>query len=281
MFEISRILAPVVFSGNCRGALRYAVSVASRFGAEVTVMHVLEPLTFLDFDTDAELQRLEGIRRTWVDSELSSLARGLTDRVPIKQKCMDGDPATQIVRFAEASDIDLIVIATRGRGSFRRFLLGSVTAKVLHDTNRAVWTGVHLEHGLAPGASLDDLHSVICAVDFGPQAGAALEWASGMASAYNAKLSLLHVIPTAVDAERQRTACEEAYRRLEDLRSAINADAECHVAAGEVAEQVGSAVRRMGAGLLVIGRGHMKGGGRLRSTSYAILRGSPCPVVSV
>jgi len=37
------------------------------------------------------------------------------------------------------------MMPTHGLGGFRRFLLGSVTAKVLHDADCPVWTGVHLE----------------------------------------------------------------------------------------------------------------------------------------
>jgi hypothetical protein len=51
----------------------------------------------------------------------------------------------RIVEFAHNNNITLIAMPTHGYGLFRRFLLGSVTAKVLHDADCPIWTGVHME----------------------------------------------------------------------------------------------------------------------------------------
>ena len=282
MFEISRIMTPVVFSANCRGALRYAAGIASRFDAELTVLHVLEPLHRMDFDSAPCLQELEKARRDWVHRALTDLTFEMKPKVTVRDLCVEGDPATEIVRTAESSGTDLIVIATHGHGPFRRFLLGSVTAKVLHDSSCAVLTGAHLEQALAQkGTAGEDVRLVLCAVDFGAQIDAALEWSAGMASAYNATLALLHVVGPAHDPNRQRSSVQEALERLEHWSKMVKIDAEAHVAVGTVPDQVANEAQRLGAGVLVIGRGHMKGGGRLRSTSYTIIRESPCPVVSV
>ena len=57
----------------------------------------------------------------------------------------EGEAASRIVAFAKSHDIDLIMMPTHGLGPFRRFLIGSITAKVLHDAHCPVWTGVHME----------------------------------------------------------------------------------------------------------------------------------------
>lgn len=278
MFAVSRILSPVVFSENCRGALRYATGFASRFHAELTVLHVVEPVTCMDFDTTAGLEQIEKCRREWVRRGLADLMFGLQPAVPVTDVCVNGDPAAEIIRFAESSGTDLIVIATHAYGPFRRFLLGSVTAKVLHDASCAVWTGAHLERVLNRDASACDPRMVLCALDFGPQTNAALEWSGGIASASQARLALLHVLPPAHDIGRQR---EEAQQSLEKSREIAGMEAACHVAVGNVAEEIAGSARRLNADLLVIGRAQHKGGGRLRSTAYSILRESGCPVVSV
>ncbi|MGA8595805.1 MAG: universal stress protein [Bryobacteraceae bacterium] len=46
-----------------------------------------------------------------------------------------GDPAAAIVKCAQAEQVDLIMMPTHGYGPYRKFLLGSVTAKVLHDSD--------------------------------------------------------------------------------------------------------------------------------------------------
>ena len=61
-----------------------------------------------------------------------------------------GDAATEIVQFAMRENVDLIAMPTRGCGVFRKMLLGSVTAKVLHDASCPVWTSSHTEH-VTPG----------------------------------------------------------------------------------------------------------------------------------
>jgi nucleotide-binding universal stress UspA family protein len=48
---------------------------------------------------------------------------------------LQGDPARQFVDFAHSSNTDLIVMPTHGYGQFRQFILGSITAKVLHDAD--------------------------------------------------------------------------------------------------------------------------------------------------
>jgi nucleotide-binding universal stress UspA family protein len=281
MFQISRILAPVVFSENCRGALRYAVSLASHFKAELTALHILELMKPSDFDSDVEIEYLENARRKWVHREFFNLTSGMRGRVDIQEVCFDGDPAREIVRYAEQSGTDLLVMASRGHGPFRRFLLGSVTAKVLHDAHCVVWTGVHLEQALSPENVPDKFSTVLCAVDLGPQTEAALEWSSGIARDYDAKLALLHVITRERDPQQQRETCEEAGRKLQKRCDLLHIQAECRVAIGDVVPEVSKSARRTNADLLVIGRGHLEGGGRLRSTSYALVRESHCPVISV
>ena len=61
------------------------------------------------------------------------------------QRILDkGDPASAIVRAAEAENVQLIMMASHGF-TFDQFLLGSVAAKVLHKTEIPVWTGAHVD----------------------------------------------------------------------------------------------------------------------------------------
>jgi hypothetical protein len=57
----------------------------------------------------------------------------------------EGDPAREITDYAQEQGADLIMMPTHGYRTFRSLLLGSVTAKVLHDAACPVWTGVHVE----------------------------------------------------------------------------------------------------------------------------------------
>jgi hypothetical protein len=62
---------------------------------------------------------------------------------PLIKQFAEGDPASIITEYAARNRVDLIMMPTHGYGTFRSLLLGSVTAKVLHDAECPVWTGVH------------------------------------------------------------------------------------------------------------------------------------------
>lgn len=280
MFTISRILAPIVFSENCRGALCYAVSLASRFHAELTILHVLEPLAVFGIESTAGLEYIEKCRREWAVDEMDKLTFPAGRRMAVKTATVEGDPATEICHFAKINNMDLVIMPSHGHGPFRRFLLGSVTAKVLHDCACPVWTGAHLESALV--APPIEVRHVMAAVDFAAQTDRVLEWSWGMASEWRAALTLLHVVPCMHDAVAQRLACDGARDLLQKRAAAAGADVECIVQAGPVAPSVCNSARALGADLMVIGRGHGAGGpGHLRSTAYEITRESPCPVSGV
>ena len=67
-----------------------------------------------------------------VGDDLTSVGLNVTKAVE------DGQPAEKIVEYAEASGIDLIIMSTHGRGGVRRFLVGSVTDKVIRSTHLPV-----------------------------------------------------------------------------------------------------------------------------------------------
>ena len=96
----------------------------------------------------------------------------------------------EIVKTARDRNVDLIVMSTHGHGAFYRFLLGSVTAKVLHESQCPVWTGAHLEE--APAREFSIRH-VLCSVDLSPHSRHTASLAAELAAAVDAKLTLVHI----------------------------------------------------------------------------------------
>src|SRR5580765_2508864 len=80
---------------------------------------------------------------------------------------------------------------THGYGPFRSLLLGSVTAKVLHDTECPVWTAPHMEQPLSGPITGNN---VLCAIDATPQSSALIQWATEYAELIGAQLRLVHVV---------------------------------------------------------------------------------------
>jgi nucleotide-binding universal stress UspA family protein len=287
--SLSKILLPVDFSERSVAAARYAKALAGRFGSELLLLHVLTPPQY-EFGAleigGSLLTELYLGRAEQASADLDAFLAAELQGINVRRTVIEGEPAGKIVEFAHQERADVIIMPTHGYGPFRRFILGSNTAKVLHDADCPVWTGVHLEQ--APPAAADSLRSVLCAVDLGAQSSKTLCWAAMLAREFGARLTVIHV--TAAEADlgddsevNWRTDVREyAERELLRLERFVNVEAELIIEAGEPANVICSAAQRFEADVLVIGRGSAAGVfGRLRTNAYAIIRQSPCPVVSV
>jgi nucleotide-binding universal stress UspA family protein len=63
---------------------------------------------------------------------------GRTANVEVESIILEGNPANEILDFAERNDVDLIVMGTHGKTGFERFLIGSVSENVVRHSERAV-----------------------------------------------------------------------------------------------------------------------------------------------
>lgn len=261
MLPFKRILFPVDFSAQSIGAARYVEAFTGRFDADLTLLHVIDLPHYNDLLPQSPAEKRARLQ-SFLGTELEYFR---VERIPA-----EGDAAQNILRVAREKQTDLIMMPTHGLGPFRKFLLGSVTAKILHDADCPVWTGVHLES--APPLEKIEIHKLLCAVNLEPHSSTVLECAREFAAEYRAELTILHVV----------NSSQEAMKARERLASLAGTEATLLVEAGEVPAVVSATARRVAADLLVIGRSASPGVfGRLRTHSYPIIRESPCPVISV
>jgi len=288
MLAIKHILFPIDFSERCCGAAPFVRDMAQKFGARITLLSAISPFwqvasgdlsgaTLVDLDEmkhDLEA-RLKG---TFV-KEFAGLEVNRVAEV--------SDPAEAITRFAHTSNVDLIMMPTHGYGPFRSLLLGSVTAKVLHDANCPVWTAAHVEEPPAlhhlPG------RNVLCAIDATPQSARLMQWAAEYANSTGAALRLVHAVSgiqgwpeRQLDREFEETLRAQARETIDKLQTSVGVAAPLCVAVGDVAGAVREEAERHNSDLIVIGRGALhETMGRLRTHAYGIIRHAPCPVLSV
>ena len=287
MFSLTRILIPIDFSQRCFGATSYAIPLAEHFNSEIDLLHVLPPYEG-SMELGAEsvtVGEMMAARKAKAQEHLDNFLNAALHHLRVKRTLLDGDPTSRIVEWALRERSDLIMMATHGYGPFRRLLLGSVTAKVLHDTNCPVWTGVHVEQG--PPVAWSALGRIACAVDLSPSSEAALDWAALLAREFKAALSLIHVVPRLsspgedyYSREYHQKVAESANSRIAEFQNRLGTSAAVLLEAGEVPAAVCAAAAREHTDLLVIGRGLINAS-RLPTNAYAIIRKSPCPVVSV
>ena len=290
MPSLAKILLPVDFSGRCRGGARYVEALAARLGSEVILLHVLPPPNY-EFGAmepgGSVLSELYAARSAQVKRDLDTHLAGELAGLSVTRVLLEGDPARRIVEYAAGEGVDLILMPTHGYGPFRRFILGSVTAKILHDADCPVMTGIHLEE--APPIESISFRRVLVAIDLGPQSARALEWAAWLASATGATLSLLHVMPSLegpsgeyFDRDWRGKQAGEAEVQIRALVGKTGVAPELLIESGDAPGVICALAQKLPADLLVIGRGSAAGMfGRLRTNAYAIIRQSPCPVVSV
>ena len=288
MAAVKHILFPFDFSQPGILAVRFVRTTAARFGAKITLLGVVPPVWDMPTPLGAPLpppidtkDQTQGMKAR-LDAALTEELSGL----PVERAVEHGDPAIKIAEYAQNNAVDLIMMPTHGFGVFRNLLIGSVTAKVLHDAKCPVWTATHAEEQHAK----DGPRTVLLAVDGTSKTPELAQWAAEYSRGLGASLRILHVVPPLSDwlslpseREIQEQAREAARSKVEgQLKSAGIGDIPARIAVGPIVDTVTEEARQEGADLVIIGRGTLAAPlGRLRTHAYSIIQTSPCPVVSV
>lgn len=134
MLTLQKILCAVDFSRSSRTALEDAAQLASRFGAELTIIHVREPPLPPDEAVLTERELAEADRRE-VQGKLDSWrseAERMAER-PVKTVLVHGAAATEVVTTARNDGYDLVVTGTHSRKGIRHLILGSVAERIVRE----------------------------------------------------------------------------------------------------------------------------------------------------
>jgi nucleotide-binding universal stress UspA family protein len=274
----------------------YVKDMTRHFAADLTLVHAyaLRPL-FVNRDIESVLVYSD---LAYADPKISEEARAVEEQrlreyaaqifpgQRVETLAEEGEAGTVIHRVLEHQGADLVMMPTRGCGPLRRFLLGSVTAKVLHDVSAAVWTGIGSAiEGHAPTVPYK---SIVCALDQTEEAEVILRAAAALAKTYQANLALVHVLemppatPELDFTPYRKDLIDAAHANLRRLKSRLNLDAPDVVIDAGVADGIHEEVVRRKADLVVVGRGHDQGViSRVWSRLYSVVRDSPCPVLSI
>jgi nucleotide-binding universal stress UspA family protein len=168
MARIERILCPVDFSEGSRHAVDLALAIARWYNATVTALHVSPPIALAPY-IDPLVHPLPLVRRP-EDLENMRLQLALfveqeSGDFSITSVVTEGNIAGEIVRSAEKTRADLVIMGTHGRSGFQRLMLGSVTESVLRHASCPVLTVPPRAPDAVPvGPRL--LRRILCAVDF-------------------------------------------------------------------------------------------------------------------
>ncbi|WP_255150179.1 universal stress protein [Halorarius halobius] len=128
--DISSILVPIDGSECATTAVDHAATLARSVDAKLHLVYVVEVGQTID---GGRAERLRGILEEIGEKALDlALERVQSSTyLPTETSVLNGPPYLEIVRYAEEHDVDCIVMGTHGRKGIRRFLLGSVTERVI------------------------------------------------------------------------------------------------------------------------------------------------------
>jgi nucleotide-binding universal stress UspA family protein len=261
---------------------------ARHFHSEIVMLHVVTAQSHAAGvpEESRELARgdlLAVIIREAQKQQDQSLGPEL-DGLTIQRKLVQGDAAQAIVHTAQEEKADLIMMPSHGF-TFYQFLMGSVTAKVLHGTECPVWTGAHVEELPVQEFAI---RNVLCAVEFGPRADIAVSWGAQMAAEFGARLTLANVTAgvefwgpggSYVNQEWKEALVGDASQQMAKLQQDMGIKADVFIGSGDVPKVLSQAAKQTKADLLVTGC--YPYGGHLRTHGYGIICAVPIPVLSV
>jgi nucleotide-binding universal stress UspA family protein len=288
----SRILVPIDFSTTADAAETLALRIARALGAELHVVHVR---VILEDPLMAEEQQLEISRlmSSAHDAGEKALAEGRPDdeEIEIRTHLIRSISAAEaITEVATDQACDLVVMGTHGRRGIKHLLLGSVAENVVRSVEIPVLT-------VRPDCRLFEVRPerILVAHDFSDQSAEAVRVAAEWAAAFDAEVTLLHVVEPVVYPEFYtiNVVSDDVITRLRDRATeALDAAADdllgnrpvsTSVVVGRAADTILSEASSGGFDLVVMGTRGLSGLEQLviGSVAEAVLRRCPVPLLTV
>ncbi|HSM35997.1 MAG TPA: universal stress protein [Longimicrobiales bacterium] len=294
-----RILVPLDGSPLARWALPWALALRAAFDADLELVGVHAPLDVdlgpsVEGTWDADVRAAE---RAGLDAEATRLAEAGHPRP--QTALVEGVPGPAIVARAARDDVDLIVVATHGRGGLSRAWLGSVASFIGRHAECPVLVLHPVDDGSEPDLrDLPLIDTILTPVDGSEFSEAAVASAAEIVDAFGASLVLLRAVPvplivgspyiphaaqTYAEERDARVAGAEAYLRECADRSGVDAPVRTVVVETEPAHAIPAAAGEEGADLIVMathGRGALMRA-IVGSVADKVMRTAPVPVLLV
>lgn len=195
MYE--RILVPLDTSALAEGVLSYAALLAKGLNARLELLRVIDPVRQDSPDTERGLfleRVVDGIHaraREYLDHAAAPL---LEEGLKVSCTVREGDPASAIIEEADKEPGTLLAMSTHGRSGVARWLLGSVTDKVLHGSGTPMFiVRPPSQNDPAPQKTLE---TMIVPLDGSSTGEEILPHVVAIAKALSLNVTLVKAIPT-------------------------------------------------------------------------------------
>jgi nucleotide-binding universal stress UspA family protein len=214
----TRMLIPLDGSKVAEQVLPYARYLAKALATPVELLGIVDPVPLADFSEvwqGHDVNRLVAEEMSGTTQYLETTARSFPGG-HVKTTILRGTPEEVIIEKAAADENTLIVMATHGRSGIQRWLLGSVTDKVLHGATNHLLLVRASEEGKTDGEAM--LKTVVVPLDGSPLAEKALSCVESLADKMKLEIVLMraYALPPAYSADEYGTYTDELISQLED-----------------------------------------------------------------
>jgi nucleotide-binding universal stress UspA family protein len=224
-----KILVPVDFSELSEYALKAANTFARLFEGRVTPFHAYIPVTDLDgfyyvgsgITPHEKYTEIEKV----LQDRMQEIAGKHIQPEYLSSPLLDvGNPARAIIHAS--NEFDLVIMSTHGRTGFSRFVMGSVTEKVLRMCKKPMIT-------VTENSDLGDLTSLLVTTDFSENSFKVFPFAASVAEGTGARIDLVHIVSSEqffdsgameeIVAKRQKEIEVLADAHFKDIRKQVDA----------------------------------------------------------
>lgn len=299
--DVKSVLVAYDFSEASEKPLHHGIAIARHFGAKFYLAHVVSSVGYTIAGAQAEHLAAEAACREAQalnhKLEQSGALTGLRHEFIVR----DGVVWKQLELVIKEKHVDLVVIGTHGRHTLGKLLLGSVAEQVFRRTHCFVLT---VGPGSFPESPVDSpvpARQFVFATDFGPASMRALPHAISFANHFQARLVLLHVLPTVPLPEgfHWSSTSSDVMRIREDARLASIQQLEelmsrngppdvkpgFLVEFGETSKQIMHAAESLKADIIIMGlnrSAHIETAAHMPwATAYQVVCGAYCPVLTM
>ena len=282
--RFENILFATDFSAAASHAVPFVKKIARHFQSDLVALHVKPPVVnpmTQPTTWQADIVAARVFDKKHRDELLDTFA-GINTEVLIEE----GDIQSCLQSAIEKHNTDLVVIATRGRTGVAKVLLGSVAEEIFRSVPCPVLTvGLHSDPAKA------NIREILFATDFASESQSAAAYAVSLAQEYQARLTLLHVVPERKPGELVSWFdVQESSKQL--LRKLVPAEAEAWckpeylVERGDPAERILDLANLRAVDLIVLGAQPEKGipGAATHlpiATAHKVVAHANCPVLTV
>ena len=190
-----KIMCAVDFSDFTDETLAYSIALGKGFHAKLFLAHIATDVNSSFVHSEIAIDRAT-IQEEYI-SNAQEILGNMAKEITIENEIVirNGDPADEICRLTLMEDIDLVITATHGKSGIKRFLIGSVTEKLMKALHCPLLVLRSQEHDFIPPSDYEmRLKKVLVGCDFSPDSKLAFDHGLSLAQEFQAELYLTHVI---------------------------------------------------------------------------------------